>query len=121
MFAAARRHVDRGEAYGFLRGAINDFLFEIADDNIQGTPREQVRIGVMETGVGQLSIRGGAREVSHSQAGKKDHKGKHNNKRRGLVRRSPGQRRSGPHYLALLVKIKITFVQPNTGNRPGVA
>ena len=42
----------------------------------------------METGVGQLSIRGGAREVSDSQAGKKDHEGKDNNKRRGLFRRS---------------------------------
>jgi hypothetical protein len=51
----------------------------------------------METGVGQLSIRGGVGEVSEYQTGKKDHKGKDNNERRALVRRLPGQMRSGPH------------------------
>ena len=51
--------------------AVQDFLFEIADDNIQGTPREKVRLGVMKARMGQLPIRGGAREVSHSHAGKR--------------------------------------------------
>src|SRR4051812_8417989 len=70
----------------------------------------------METGVGQLSIGGSPREVSQGQSCQEHNECKDNNQRRGPVRRSLGKRKSGAHYLALLTEIKITFVQPNTGN-----
>jgi hypothetical protein len=54
------RDVNGGAVYWRWRGAINDFPSKVADDSIKGTPRDHVCIGVMETGVSQLSIRGGA-------------------------------------------------------------
>src|SRR4029079_10719695 len=93
------RDVNGGAVYNWRwrLGAITDFPSKIADGSIKGTPRDHVCIGVMETALGQLSVRGGAREVCHSHAGKKDHEGNDNKERRCLFGGSPRRRRSR-HY-----------------------
>jgi hypothetical protein len=72
---------DRGRVARWLnigcgyRGVIGNFLFKIADGDVERAPGEEIGTGVVKARLSQLPVRCGAREVRKGQDGNKHDKG----------------------------------------------
>ena len=92
---ARYRNVDGGAAYILRCGAINDFLLETSDDNIQRAAGQKIGRGIVIARVGELPVSGRAGEVSQAQPCQKHNECENNDESRGLVRGSLEQGRGG--------------------------